>query len=270
MKHHQKDLTQAYDFVKQKRPCISPNLHFMGQLLEFQKQLQLATSPCSSGSIRTEEMDCDLHNVIEPTLPTPLPTDTCTDSGIDFITHSKAMSKCASPAPVAQDMLLRSPGLAHQIPVSIPHPESKDCSSARASKRSISVPGSLNFTLAKPKRKTICAPPKFPVRYNQSLMEFHCSTDSVLHSRSAATRTPRPTKLNLTSISLPSTPVNQSKNHLLLSSRLQLRLTQRLTNTRARQSPLQLSPCRVVAAKNWDSLSGQSLDLSPIPTTIAL
>lgn len=43
MKQMGYDLTNAYDFVKNKRPCISPNLHFMGQLLEFQKQL------CSSG-----------------------------------------------------------------------------------------------------------------------------------------------------------------------------------------------------------------------------
>ena len=43
MKQMGYDLTNAYDFVKNKRPCISPNLHFMGQLLEFQKQL------CSNG-----------------------------------------------------------------------------------------------------------------------------------------------------------------------------------------------------------------------------
>ena len=39
MKHMGSDVTNAYEFVKTKRPCISPNLHFMGQLLEFQKQL---------------------------------------------------------------------------------------------------------------------------------------------------------------------------------------------------------------------------------------
>lgn len=266
MKHHQKDLTQAYDFVKQRRPCISPNLHFMGQLLAFQKQLQSATSPSSNESDQTEEMDCELH--VEPSLCTPLPTENV----IDFTTRSTPLSNCASPIapPAAQDMLLHSPCLAHQIPVSIPHRKASDCSSARASKRSVSVPGSLNFNLARPKRKTLCAVPKFPVRYNQALMEFHCSTDSVLHSRSSSTMSPRPTKLNFTSISLPTTPVNHSKNHLLTSNRLQLRQTQGSTNTRLRRT-LQLSPCRVEAAKNWgDSLSAQSRDLSPIPTTIAL
>ena len=39
MKQQGWDLPCAYDFVKQRRPCVSPNLHFMGQLLEFQKQL---------------------------------------------------------------------------------------------------------------------------------------------------------------------------------------------------------------------------------------
>ena len=40
MKLHQWSLSQAYDYVKSRRPHISPNLHFMGQLLAFQKQLE--------------------------------------------------------------------------------------------------------------------------------------------------------------------------------------------------------------------------------------
>ena len=254
MKHQQKDLTQAYDFVKQRRSCISPNLHFMGQLLEFQKRLNPTSDSVSNDEInQIEEMDCD------SILSTPLPKNA---SEVSFTAQSTA-SLATSPALTpARDVLLCSPG--YQIPVSIPHQQPSDCSSARASKRSISVPGSLNLTLSKPKRKTLCAPPKFSVKYNHTLMEFHCSTDSVLHSRSAATMSSlRPTKLNLTSISLPSTPVNLSKHHLSLSSRL--RLSQGLTNIR--QSPVQLSPCRVEAAKNWDTRNG---DLSPIPTTIAL
>lgn len=38
------DLRSAYDFVKSKRPCVSPNLHFMGQLLEFEKRLGNCTA----------------------------------------------------------------------------------------------------------------------------------------------------------------------------------------------------------------------------------
>ena len=44
------DLTHAYDFVKTKRPCVSPNLHFMGQLIEFQKQLSSAPSAATSST----------------------------------------------------------------------------------------------------------------------------------------------------------------------------------------------------------------------------
>ena len=34
------DLRSAYDYVKTKRSCVSPNLHFMGQLLEFEKRIR--------------------------------------------------------------------------------------------------------------------------------------------------------------------------------------------------------------------------------------
>ena len=261
MKHHQTDLTQAYDFVKQKRSCISPNLHFMGQLLEFQKRLQSGSSSNDSGNDgqTEEEMDCST-TCTDSILPTPLPKEGAIDYTSQFST-----TQSTSPR---QELLLCNAavsGAGCQIPVSIPHQQASDCSAAVCSKRSVSVPGSLNFTLAKPKRKNICAPPKFPVKYNQSVLEFHCSTDSILHSHSASTMTSRPTKLNLTSISLPTTPVNQSKNHLSFStSRSKI---QGLPNSRLRQS-LQLSPCRVVA-KNWTSFSGQSLDLSPVPTTLA-
>lgn len=273
MKHHQMDLTQAYDFVKQKRSCISPNLHFMGQLLEFQKRLQSGSCSSDSGSdgeTEEEEMDCSATTCVDSILPTPLPRE----GAIDY-TSQCSTTPLKSPR---QEVLLCNSsvsggsGYQQQIPVSVPHQQSSDCSAAVCSKRSISVPGSLNFTLAKPKRRNICvAPPKFPVKYNQSVLEFHCSTDSILHSHSASTMTSRPTKLNLTSISLPTTPVNnqqQSKNHLSLStSRSLTKATTGLPNFRLRQS-LQLSPCRVVA-KNCISFSGQSLDLSPIPTTLA-
>lgn len=33
------NLRSAYDYVKNRRSCVSPNLHFMGQLLEYEKRL---------------------------------------------------------------------------------------------------------------------------------------------------------------------------------------------------------------------------------------
>uniref|UniRef100_A0A8C9FS32 protein-tyrosine-phosphatase n=1 Tax=Pavo cristatus TaxID=9049 RepID=A0A8C9FS32_PAVCR len=39
MKHTRMTMTDAYKFVKGKRPIISPNLNFMGQLLEFEEDL---------------------------------------------------------------------------------------------------------------------------------------------------------------------------------------------------------------------------------------
>ncbi|XP_068689853.1 dual specificity protein phosphatase 7-like [Montipora foliosa] len=33
-------LNEAYDFVKQRKPSVNPNLNFMGQLLEFERQLR--------------------------------------------------------------------------------------------------------------------------------------------------------------------------------------------------------------------------------------
>ncbi|KAM8947850.1 dual specificity protein phosphatase 10 isoform 2-T2 [Pelodytes ibericus] len=45
MKHTRMTMTDAYKFVKGKRPIISPNLNFMGQLLEFEEDLNNGISP---------------------------------------------------------------------------------------------------------------------------------------------------------------------------------------------------------------------------------
>ncbi|XP_071502995.1 dual specificity protein phosphatase 10-like [Diadema antillarum] len=42
MKYMNQSMTQAYQFVKNKRPIIAPNLGFVGQLMEFEQGLKLA------------------------------------------------------------------------------------------------------------------------------------------------------------------------------------------------------------------------------------
>ena len=39
MYHKSLSLKDAYKFVKEKRPCVAPNLNFMGQLMEFEQQI---------------------------------------------------------------------------------------------------------------------------------------------------------------------------------------------------------------------------------------
>ncbi|XP_070578410.1 dual specificity protein phosphatase 10-like [Ptychodera flava] len=45
MKHTKMTMTDAYQYIKHKRPIISPNLNFMGQLMEFESALNDGTSP---------------------------------------------------------------------------------------------------------------------------------------------------------------------------------------------------------------------------------
>ena len=44
MSHFRMSMQNAYQFVKDKRPAISPNLNFMGQLVEFERELELNPS----------------------------------------------------------------------------------------------------------------------------------------------------------------------------------------------------------------------------------
>ena len=45
MAHFGMSMQDAYQYVKDKRPAISPNLNFMGQLVEFERELQKNPSP---------------------------------------------------------------------------------------------------------------------------------------------------------------------------------------------------------------------------------
>ena len=47
MYRYRMSMQSAYQFVKEKRPAISPNLNFMGQLVEFERELELNPQPLS-------------------------------------------------------------------------------------------------------------------------------------------------------------------------------------------------------------------------------
>lgn len=79
MKTMKWELSKAYEFVKHKRPCISPNLHFMGQLLEFEKQLKeqqgalLEANTDSSVDVPSSLMSGQPHKASSPFQAIPVP-----------------------------------------------------------------------------------------------------------------------------------------------------------------------------------------------------
>ncbi|ROL43115.1 Dual specificity protein phosphatase 16 [Anabarilius grahami] len=77
MKRMDMSLDEAYRFVKEKRPTISPNFNFLGQLLDFEKKLKSDTvvkpradasdeqKPCGSDLLEPLTMPCVLAGVPE-------------------------------------------------------------------------------------------------------------------------------------------------------------------------------------------------------------
>ena len=185
MKTMQWDLSKAYEFVKERRPCISPNLHFMGQLLEFQKRLQE-----SGESLSGAEKDL------------PDGTASIEEESLDDLSSSSAHS-----------------GLYYDVTLT-----SYDCPSvAEEPKRAI-------------KPKTL---PLF------QKSKSHCSRSS---GKDKDKKIESEFKPHLNSISLPNTPISQSKNHLPASHSPSSRSPACPSPTSQRTChPLQFSPCGVVA-----------------------
>ena len=70
MKLYGEGLASAYDFVKSKRPCISPNLHFMGQLVTFGQQLQdAALAPLPHSGSQGSPSNDEHTLMLAPDLP---------------------------------------------------------------------------------------------------------------------------------------------------------------------------------------------------------
>lgn len=58
-------LNEAYDFVKQRKPSVNPNLNFMGQLLEFERQLRTPQTPSSTTSTLSSDSSLDGEGEVE-------------------------------------------------------------------------------------------------------------------------------------------------------------------------------------------------------------
>ena len=65
-------LNEAYDFVKQRKPSVNPNLNFMGQLLEFERQLRTPQTPSSTTSTLSSHSSLDSEvDVVDLTIVAP-------------------------------------------------------------------------------------------------------------------------------------------------------------------------------------------------------
>ncbi len=217
MKHMELSLSKSYDFVKQKRPCISPNLHFMGQLLTFEKGLQ-EDSPNKDSALFFEPplpMDVESIPVSITATPQELPK-----SGVDRSFSLRLPLQFTSISDRKYRLKRKIPSASAPTSVDIPAVPEVD-------ETSPSKPKSIRTS-------TIDLP-----SYNYELMgQFYSSTDGVLYPAKS---------VQIQTSSLPATPV-ESPRHMpaLTTCRTQI---MNLQSSLGNSKPLDtsLSPCRVVA-----------------------
>lgn len=242
MKHMLMDLTKAYDFVKQKRPCISPNLHFMGQLLEFQKRLAATDGSCCYASSGTEvAMEIDSIPVTTPTTSSPTTAHSSSEVLPPVNVGSRNLS--ALRLPLNFKRISTSPKRklkSASAPNSIDLLEAPQINSEKTKTSSTSLSSSVASTLTG----------SVEMSYNNRLAgPFYSSTDGAIYQVMLAdSRFHQQQMLSNFSASLPSTPVDSpsmSRLHPLPSTcRYQNQHCQDSEFTQT--NSLELSPCRVV------------------------
>ena len=249
------DLSKAYDFVKQKRPCISPNLHFMGQLLEFEKQLKEQRERKVSGTTTKAVADSPFPSEgSQPRLasspfqliplPKHLPSAPQEQCGGYYCSNSSALPSASAPSSLNSDKMKvslmenkKTPAKPNSLPLF-----GSSQSLKRGSMRHFQV-GSPDRVEQNDSRKLRAVPPKptsLPLSQVKPYPSKHTGTDGQTHRFLRQSSTP----VQLTA-SLPTTPDNHLKNRTPSSSSSSISSTG--SSVRMAIHSLQNSPCRVVA-----------------------
>ncbi len=232
MKHLAFDLSGAYDHVKGKRPRVSPNLHFMGQLVEFQRRLH-CVSECKAPSGAQAVSTCCLPEATRPATPLSVTSVSVTESSAHCTPYQPRVQQVTVPTrpnrlslpsvcskPQDGTTTAVSTLIAADVAASL-----APSASRQSGEQSISAPASL-ISLRGCK----------PTTSKQSEMSYTLRYPSLppLHQRDDST----------SSVSLPTTPHSAFKDRLptLANSG-----SSSWIHSHCLQA-LQLSPCRVVAA----------------------
>ena len=274
MKTMDYELSKAYEFVKQKRPCISPNLHFMGQLLEFEKQLK--EQRLVEGTNTTTTMDCTAESNVQS--PFPFQSNQCQpftatspfqvipalkhcitpvkeECDSFFCSNTSALPSASAPsslnfdkvednvpnALVQADMMVCSSKLERQAPPYKPKtlPLFQVCQSLACDPMQLFQVRDAEENEAKTTRLPPPKPTTLPLT-QVKIPSKHTGTEGPAHRLLRQRSTPVQN-----SASLPTTPENHFKNHAMSSSSSSLSSSS--SSVRMAPYSLQNSPCRVAA-----------------------
>lgn len=265
------DLHKAYEFVKHKRPCISPNLHFMGQLLEFEKQLKeeqgdLESDTANFVSVPSPLMSSQHHKASSPFQPIPVPkhleTPIMDECDNFFCSSASAIPSASAPssltceqteedgvpsAVIQTDIMEFSPELKAKTTPTKPKnlPLFGICQSLVSAESNSRVCFQLEeeaeTKLQQTFKPTIRKPTSLPLLQVKSHSSTRLNVSEVQSHRLLRQRS-TPVQ---TVASLPTTPDNPFRNHTLSSSSSSISST--CSSVRLAPPSHQNSPCRIEA-----------------------
>lgn len=95
----------AYRFVKDRRPSISPNFNFLGQLLEFERELKRKTSiPCSPLRSTPDHLAEDAKVIVEQSMENSRPYQRTQETTVVKTKPPKCLDPHKSPTSLQKDL----------------------------------------------------------------------------------------------------------------------------------------------------------------------